>query len=258
MRRTLVDHRLDREHHPFLQARIRHPGPEVIRHLRILMQLAADAMTGKIRHHRKAGILGRALHRARDIADAIADARLLDAGVQRLRASPASGASRSRKPCRSRPSAPRRHNSPGTTTPKSRPTISPGLSLRPAFGNSVHDLLVNRHAQAMAINHLTRLIALEGRLAPFLQRQFFRQLVEFERLKRQPSPPRPTVEDLGHDPARLAHHGDFVALFSVIKPSPYVSPKADHFHGQSPARIRCSISSGRPIPSICSSKPNRP
>jgi len=47
------------------------------------MQLAADAMTGKIGHDRqKPAILGGALQlRARDIADAIADARLFDSGV---------------------------------------------------------------------------------------------------------------------------------------------------------------------------------
>ena len=166
MRRALVHHRLDRQHHPFLQARIRHPGPEVIRHLRILVQAAADPVTREFRDHRKARALRGPLDGPRDIADPIAGARLLD----------------SRRRARSRVTRIRRcasledvtnHDRPGRVTKKTlvrnakvEPDDIARLELASRLRDTVDDLFIDRHAKTVTILDLMRAVPLESRAGP--------------------------------------------------------------------------------------------
>src|SRR5262249_52039718 len=84
VRGAFIDHRLDRERHPFLQPRIRHSSPEVVGNLGIFMQLAPDPVPGELLHYRVSGVLRHPRAGAADIADAVSEARLLDSSVKRL------------------------------------------------------------------------------------------------------------------------------------------------------------------------------
>src|SRR5713101_5466711 len=83
-RHSLVNHRLDSQHHSFLQPRIGHSRPKVIRHLWLFVELTPDSMAGELGHYRVASALGGMLNRASDVADAVADARLFNSGVKRI------------------------------------------------------------------------------------------------------------------------------------------------------------------------------
>ena len=85
---SLVHHRLDGDDHARLQPGVRHSAPKLVGHLRLLVQPPADAVAGKFLDHRKSRALRVALHRGRDIADAIADVALLDSLVERLACHP--------------------------------------------------------------------------------------------------------------------------------------------------------------------------
>src|SRR5439155_15299473 len=73
-----VDHRLDGEGHARLQAQ---PGlrPSVVEHLRLLVELAADAVPAEFPHHRKAVALGVRLNGVPDVAQVSAWAHSLNA-----------------------------------------------------------------------------------------------------------------------------------------------------------------------------------
>ena len=75
-------HRLDREHHALFQQRPL-AGRAEVRHLRLLVHLAADAVADERADDREPGALGDALDRVRDVAHAVARTRALDARVQR-------------------------------------------------------------------------------------------------------------------------------------------------------------------------------
>src|SRR6516165_3249314 len=77
-----MHHRLDRQHHSFLQPRIWHPTPKIVRHLWILVQAAPYAVPSKLLNHRKARAFRDSLHGAGDIADSVADPSLLNACVK--------------------------------------------------------------------------------------------------------------------------------------------------------------------------------
>src|SRR5205807_6369448 len=75
-----IDHRLDRENHSRLQLESR-PGPPVMQNLRLLVELAADAVTAEFTHHGKAVAFGVALYRRADVAQG-------RAGLDRANATP--------------------------------------------------------------------------------------------------------------------------------------------------------------------------
>ena len=83
-RTTDVHHRLDRDRqtgHELLAAlRL-----AVVRHLRLLVELDADAVADEIAHDAESGGLDDGLHRRADVADVIAERRRGNAGVERLR-----------------------------------------------------------------------------------------------------------------------------------------------------------------------------
>src|SRR6185437_10223463 len=66
---TGVDHRLDRENHARLKFHAG-AGLAVMQHLRLFVELAADAVPAEFAHHRKAMALGEALDRCADVAEA--------------------------------------------------------------------------------------------------------------------------------------------------------------------------------------------
>ncbi len=78
-----VDHRLDRQRHPRLEARTI-AALAVVRNLRLLVQLAADAVPDKLADHRVAVLDDVLLHRGGEVAEHPAVAGVVDRHVQRL------------------------------------------------------------------------------------------------------------------------------------------------------------------------------
>ena len=78
-----VDHRLDREHHARHQL-VERAGAAVVQHLRLLVELAADAVAAELAHDRKAVALGEGLDRVADVAEAHARPDLDDALPHRV------------------------------------------------------------------------------------------------------------------------------------------------------------------------------
>src|SRR5688572_20871480 len=78
-----VDHRLDREEHsrPKLRAGA---GAAGMNHLGRIVEHPAEAVAAELAHDAVAMLLGMGLDGARDVAEAIAGARLLDAEHQTL------------------------------------------------------------------------------------------------------------------------------------------------------------------------------
>src|SRR5579885_71218 len=76
------DHRLDRERHPRHEAGPGVPHDEV-RHLRVLVVVAADAVADEAPDDREARLLDRLLDRRRDVADVRVDLRRLDPRLER-------------------------------------------------------------------------------------------------------------------------------------------------------------------------------
>src|SRR5205823_9656975 len=78
-----VYHRLDRDREAgyelFASFRL-----AVVRYLRLLMELCADAVSHEIAHDAELGALDDALHRGSDVTDVIARSRLSDPRGQRL------------------------------------------------------------------------------------------------------------------------------------------------------------------------------
>src|SRR5262245_65960769 len=63
-----IHHRLDREHQPLREPHPSGPGP-VVRHLRVLVQAAPDAVADELAHEREARTLGDVLDGAGDVGD---------------------------------------------------------------------------------------------------------------------------------------------------------------------------------------------
>ena len=73
-----IHHRFDGDDHTFLKARTA-PGFPVVRQVRFVVHLGADAMPNEFAHYRKTVLLDQALHRVADIISTEARAKYNDA-----------------------------------------------------------------------------------------------------------------------------------------------------------------------------------
>src|SRR5205807_5144738 len=78
-----IHHRLDRDHHTFLQSRAA-PRFTVVRQVRLVMHLGADAVSHELTYYRKTVLLDQALHRVANIPEAVTSAHLVNGAVERV------------------------------------------------------------------------------------------------------------------------------------------------------------------------------
>src|SRR5258706_5614307 len=78
-----IDHRFDRDDHAFLQPRAASRFA-VVREVRLVMHLGADAVPHELPYDRKPVLLDQTLHRVANVAEAVAGAHLVDGAVQRV------------------------------------------------------------------------------------------------------------------------------------------------------------------------------
>src|SRR5712692_538093 len=77
VRASCIHHRLDGDHHTFLQPRAA-SFVAVVRQVGLVMHLRADSMPNELPHHRETVLLDPALHCVANIAEPVASAHLLD------------------------------------------------------------------------------------------------------------------------------------------------------------------------------------
>src|SRR5215467_518246 len=78
-----VNHRLDSDHHAFLQPRAA-PFFAVVRQVGLVVHPGTDAVPDKLPHHRKTILLDPSLHRMADIAQPVARAHFFNRAIQRV------------------------------------------------------------------------------------------------------------------------------------------------------------------------------
>src|SRR4030095_7281744 len=78
-----IHHRFDGDDHAFLQARTA-PGFPVIRQVRFVVHLGANAVPDEFAYYRKSILLDQALHRVANIAEAVAGAHLFNGAGERV------------------------------------------------------------------------------------------------------------------------------------------------------------------------------
>ena len=80
---TQIDHRLYGEHHSRLESWVR-SGSDVVRHLRFLMNVEADAVATVLAHHPVTAFLRVGIHRPGNVLDAVSRSRNFYSFVQRF------------------------------------------------------------------------------------------------------------------------------------------------------------------------------
>src|SRR5215471_16250755 len=83
VRTARVHHRLDRNHHAFLQSRAA-PGFAIIRQVRLVVHFRSDAMPDKFANHRKTILLDQALHCVANVTEPVSRAHLVNRAVERF------------------------------------------------------------------------------------------------------------------------------------------------------------------------------
>src|SRR5260370_31499854 len=214
-------------------------------------------MTGKVRHDRIARALGRTLYGAADIADAVARARLIDSRIKCV-------ARYLHQPFRMIGNLADRSGSRRTAIKtlindaEVESNDIAGLEAPSRLRNAVDDLLVNRHAEAVPVFDVSRLVTLERRARALLERQGFGELVQLQRRDPGRCNRHAFLEHFRHDTASLAHHGDLVGAFEQNHLYPFASPVRVVLFRPTASKIRRSMSSVRPSPSIYGCSPRRP
>src|SRR5262252_5932990 len=78
-----IHHRFDGDDHSLLKTRTA-PGFPIIRQVRFVVHLGANAMPNEFAHYRKPVFLDQALYRMANVAEAVACAHLIDGAVERI------------------------------------------------------------------------------------------------------------------------------------------------------------------------------